>query len=1046
MQHIFQPALLDAFTRHETAIAMYDGQQDISFKVLQSLSFQVAARLLQDEARGAAIGILTASRTAMISSITGASLSGNVFVPLDSNLPVQRLASMIKVAGIKTVLYKSCDETLAALKEALAGEELVFADWDEVADASVEAACPELPAFSGSDSLYIYFTSGSTGVPKAVLGRNASLVQFLQWEIRQFNIEKGARFSQLVNPGFDAFLRDVFVPLLSGGVIVVPEKPTDVISEEQLAAWINAAKINYVHCVPSVFRLVSNKLENEHQFAELKAVFLSGEKILPVELKKWYDTLGSRVQLYNFYGTTETTMIRSFYAIQPGDVQLQRLPVGRPIADTNLYVLKSDGATCELLEEGDVYISSPFVTKGYWKDGAIDNSIFREDSETPGYFMYFTGDRGRLLANGDLEVLGRADDQLKIRGVRIEPGEIESLLLASEGVKEAAVYLTAVNGQPVLAAAVVLKDGQAAGENALSSYLNASLPANMVPGKWLIVNALPRLANGKLDRPALTTLQPASAEASASPMSETEQVIFDIWSGIIKNQDFTKTNTFFEVGGNSFHLISLVAKIHGKYGIRLSIKDIFQHNTVEKMAAFLGQKKGGEKMAVPKAEKAEFYNLSGGQFQVFHQQYLYEGSTAYNLPQFFIIDGDVDVERMKKVMEQLVAHHSTLRTGFTIKEGVPVQYVVENAVPEFEYRERTGITEDEQALMAQQFVRPFDLNRPPLFRAALVKRAEGSYLLMTDVHHIAADGFSQMMLNRDIALLYAGKPLTSSKLEYTDFAEWQYRERTSSRLKKQEEYWVNKLTPLPRPVQLPAYTLTVEENNQEGALFEFSLDKDTTQKIKKLVKDKDTTVFVFLMSVYNILLSKLGMQEDITVGTAVDGRSMPGLENIAGMFVNTLVIRNKVESDRSFTIFLDKVKESVMGALDNQDLPYEEVVNKLKASQSVRSNLFNVMLVYLNMEVPTEFDSKGIRPYTYKTKTSKFDMTLTGFEVNGEIRVKMEYSTQVFFEGQVEKIASYFTEITQQALNDQNVMLGDIVLQHNLEAINYEVSSFEFNF
>jgi mycobactin peptide synthetase MbtE len=1046
-QTVFQTALLNALEKNENRPAIQEAGKLLSYGELKSLSEAVAQRLLCHPAYepGNSVGIAAAGTAELVSAMIGVSMAGGVFVPLDASLPGSRLVLMLEIAAANILLYSDTKLIPESIKENPNSKMTLL----NLHDTQPGLSNVPMPEWKQDDALYIYFTSGSTGTPKAVLGCNQSLTHFIKWEIAEMGILPGSRFSQLINCGFDAFLRDVFVPLFSGGTIVAPASRTNLFTQENLLRWVTLEQIHYIHCVPSVFRVLSSGISSPADTASIKAIFMSGEKIHPADAKAWFDKAGTAAALYNFYGATETTMIRCFHRISPGDASAAVIPAGKPVADTRIYVLDDASQHCATGTEGDVYISSPFVTKGYFNAGNTDSGIFSSDLSEAGngYRMYKTGDRGIINSNGSLELRGRTDAQFKINGIRIEPGEIESAMMNCEGVSEAAVFKTEAGGMEMLAAAVVQAGTAGPDAAQLTEALYGALPAYMIPSRFLFVSKLPRLANGKLNRLALSGTDEAAETGEAEELNETEQVLYSTWSSIIAKTGFSKKSSFFELGGNSFHLINLVAKVFQQFSIRLSIKDIFKYNSVEKLAAFISQKNEVVIDAIPAVPEAAYYHLSRSQFQIFHQQQIFEGTTLYNLPQFFTLEGAVDPDGLKTVFEKLLQAHPSLRTGYSFQNDAPVQFIAKDAAVDFTYSDLTGISSEDAEALMDSFVQPFDLEKPPLFRAKLVKATAEKYLLMTDVHHIAADGFSQIILNRDLMLLSTGRQLPEQTVRYIDYAAWQQGRQAEAAIKAQQDYWVKKLTPLPRKAELPVQTAVTDENDLSSDTFYFAIDAYDTERIKALVREEEATVNTFLLTVFNILLARLSAQDDIIIGTPSDGRSRTELANVVGMFVNTLAVRNEVPRDMPFSRLLDTVKKSMLEALDNQDVPFDELVNLLKVPHSTRNRLFNIMFVYLNMEV--QQDNQGaikVHPYPRKTNSARFDIILTGFEQAGEVKMKIEYLEQLFSNEQVSLIADYFTTIVKQVLDNREVTPGDIMFHHTMESVNYEISSYEFNF
>lgn len=1047
---IFQEQLDIALNLHSDKTAIECGSSQVSYRQLLQNAQAISAVLTKqfETQKGRFAGILSTNRKDIIYAITGISRAGGVFVPLDAALPQERILQMVDSIGLSIILTSRDELQRAGLEQKLTGDVTILFIEDIIKDTPVDSPVVKtLP----TDALYIYFTSGSTGRPKAIAGKNKSLLHFVKWEIEAFQIKANSRFSQLITPGFDAFLRDVFVPLFSGGTICIPENPKAIFNEKALTNWAHQERIEYIHCVPSVFRLLNNAEIHGGLFPELKYIFLSGEKIIPAELANWYKQFGDRTRLVNFYGTTETTLISAFYCIRPADASRENIPVGKPMADAELRILDNDLKPVGPLQTGELYIGTAYSSLGYYNDKALNEKKFIADTghAEPDFVLFKTGDKARMLESGDIELLGRIDRQIKLRGMRIEPEEIEQILIKHQLVKDAVVDVVEVNGQQVLNAFLVLagtEEGLQTKEE-IDWHLRAFLPDYMVPAQLIIIKELPRKVNGKIDYHELKQYVPDNSAGKTAPVTEDEKQLFNLWSGIIRTDKFGIKDTFFEVGGNSFHLINLVAKVHSTFKVRLSIQEIFLHNTVEKLAAFIAGKTKKNETVIPVAPLQETYPLSSGQFQIYQQQQLQPHSTTYNLPQFFILKGALDTDKLKEAFQQLSEIHPALRTGFIFENDEPVQFILDKVNIDVVYKDTPAWTAEEELQYLQRFVKPFDLSKAPLLRAEILKKDKDHYLLLIDVHHIVADGVSQKILNRDLLRLYGGKKIQPTELQYKDFAVWQNKERANRGFEKQQQYWLKRLASPPPLIPLPTDYSSYDPSSAEGAVFDFTLSAKQSEEIKKLVKEKQVTLFSFFLSVYYILLSKLSGQKDLVIGTAASGRRLQSLEHIAGMFINILALREYVDPDTSFYQFLKQVQEQSMEALENQDLPFDEVVRQLKLPRSRNNPLFNVMLVYQNMDIAQE-EHPGFtaEAYPFVQQTSKFDITLFVREINNTISFKAEYSTQLFYEQQVARFMKYFSEIITSLLEDPGVKIRDILLSHDLEEAIGGNEQIEFNF
>ncbi|MBA4053913.1 MAG: hypothetical protein C0490_04300, partial [Marivirga sp.] len=975
------------------------------------------------------IGICTGNITDLVISITGTILARCVFVPLDASWPEKRFSSIVQQSNLKAIITsgdgltegKSNSNSVLSLK-------LV-----DLLNKQVKGNQANQPDYQENDDLYIYFTSGTTGVPKGIVGKNSSLWHFLNWEIETFQIKEGQRFSQLISPYFDAFLRDIFVPLTSGGTICVCPKEEGFLTAEKLAQWIDEQRINLIHCVPSVFRMFNHAAISVNGFQTLKHVLLSGERIIPAELITWYDTFGDRIQLVNLYGATEATLISSYYRIKPEDVTRTKIPIGQPIADTELVIMDKNRKLCKPLIAGDLYIVSNYLSNGYLDNSELMAEKFVRTDE--GRWSFRTGDGARILTDGSIDLLGREDRLIKVRGVRIELDEIERVLVACQGVKNAVVLH---DKKDDLLIAFVTGDSSETDQKAFTEmaekHLGDYLPLNMIPSKVIVLNALPLLSNGKIDYQKI--LESNNTEVITAPADEIERKLFTIWTEILGTKEVSTDKRFNSAGGNSLSIMRLIPRLFSEFGLKITLAELFTNLTIQKQAALI---KGKLKMQgvsaneqdtnalieIEKAPDLPFYSLSSSQKRLYFLNALDSTSLSYNMPQVVQIDGELNKEKLEGVVNKLITRHESLRTVIATIDGNPVQKIVDELPFSIEYFE-LGVFQASDLIT--EFIRPFDLNEAPLFRIGLIKISDQSHLLLVDIHHIISDGRSQSVLIKDFMALYNNEQLVELSLQYKDYSEWQQRIVHRKQSPDAGEFWKREFKEEVSVLELPTDYLRPQMKSFGGSNRSFLLDKKVTNRLKALGVETGTTMFMMVLSIFNILLSKLSNQEDITIGTSVEGRYQKDLEGIMGMFVNTLVLRNNVKGDLSFRNFLSKVKNRTLLCFENQSYPYEELIGNLQLARNISRNpLFDVMLVFQNFE-QAELIIPGLKltPYDNGHSISKFDLTLEVVESDEELNLNFEYSTELFHEKTIERFIEYFQRIVAEVTKDADKKLSDI--------------------
>ena len=587
-------------------LAIERAAERITYSTLEANSNKLANFLLSaGMERGALVAILADDTIEVITSIIGVLKAGGVFVPLDPAIPENRLQAMIaEVTPAWFLVQSKFLNTLTHVTGATTERaKIVGLDNADVAE-ELGADYPRIefygrhpntqkPAveYDADDMCYIYFTSGSTGRPKGIAGRLKGIDHFIRWEIKTLNVSGGTRVSQLTTPAFDAFLRDIFTPLCAGGTVCVPESRETIVDADKLIEWLDESRINILHCVPSLFRAIVNQPLNPDRLAALQYILLAGEPLLPADVKRWMDVYGDRVQLVNLYGPTETTMTKLYYFVQPADQERRFIPIGKPMEGSRALVLDAKGQACPPGAVGEIYIRTPYRTLGYYKQPELTQEVFVQNpfNDNPKDIVYRTGDLGRVLEDDNFEFLGRKDQQVKIRGVRIELREIEDLLRNHQGVKDVAVVdLEDTSNNKYLCAYVVLAEQLESG--ALREHLSANLPSYMLPSAFVVLDALPRTISGKVDRRALP--KPAQWRAQqefVAPSTPLEESVARIWCQVLNVERVGIHDSFFELGGHSLLATQLLSRVRAELDVDVPLGTLFATPTVAGLALAITQ-------------------------------------------------------------------------------------------------------------------------------------------------------------------------------------------------------------------------------------------------------------------------------------------------------------------------------------------------------------------------------------------------------------------------------------------------------------------------
>lgn len=1040
---VFQHKLIESLNRHSANIAIrYEDRQitysqlsDISGKISRFLSATLPDTLIP-------VGILSTDRAAIIPAVIGICNARCIFVPLDPTWPSKRLERMFADLDLKYIISSGSNTQLEQTINDAGITTFFITDILKASPAEVAHTI----SYQDDDSLYVYFTSGTTGMPKGIVGKNDSLLQFLMWEIDEFGFNEPLRYSQLISPYFDAFLRDIFIPLLTGGTICIPAYDGATFPVEQLSDWVNSAGIHVIHCVPSVFRSINTSGLTADDYPALKYVLMSGEKIIPGELKNWQEVFNARIQLVNLYGATETTMIRSFYRIMAGDAEKARIPIGTPIRDTEILILNADFKPCVTLIPGDLYIVSRYMSKGYLNNPELTNSRFfsihiPNRGET---FVFKTGDKARKLADGNFDLIGREDRQIKLRGIRVELDAVEYLLCQSAMVRNAVVVKEQAGDTEFLKAFILVRDGIPETEDiytALRAYMAEQAPDYMIPSDILVVEEFPLLGNGKIDYKALLNIKPH--HTIELPVNTTEEKLLQIWKELLGAESISVSDEFLRIGGNSLAIMSLIAKINKEFGIKVALSELFKNMTIRKQAAYILHSSPDDAMNImPVIEKA-YYHTSLTQGRMYYNYMLDKNDRAYNLPMAIEMDESCEVDRLKEVVVSLVKRHESLRTSFKTERGKLVQYIETGINPQIT---EIFATQEEEGDVLDQFIRPFNLEEAPLFRCAIVHLAKGRRIFVMDVHHIVCDGMSQIILEKDFLRLYKGEILPPLTLQYKDYAEWEFNYRLSDEYRSFRSSWMDVFKgDVPR-LRLPSL-IDVQEIGNKGSEVVFEMDRALIYAIAEKVGDGEVTISSLLLSFYFIYLAGITGSNDIVIGIASSGRVQYQVEEVVGVFVKTLPVRFTVQASSYYKEWLQSLHQSLIAAFDAQLCDLADIISDLNlAVPTPVTHLFDTMFTFQNFEKSSIFSgNSGFREYHIKSPAPKFPIAIVVTETPDVFSFRMEYASSYFLPADIDMLANMFKDLVLRIAENTGARISEFIAAP-VAARQLSVQDISFNF
>jgi amino acid adenylation domain-containing protein/non-ribosomal peptide synthase protein (TIGR01720 family) len=1013
----------------------------LSFAELDALARQLAVRLRR---RGVGpevrVGICAPRSLAAVVAILATWKAGGAFVPLDPAYPPERLAFMMRDAGIAVLL------AAAGLETRLPGSEvprLVLERRPGVRPSA--AAATSLPAAADLDQLaYVLYTSGSTGRPKGTAVSHRALANYLLWAIGHYPVAAG-RGAPVHSPlGFDLTLTALLAPLLAGRTVeLLPEHAGPGALSGALGS---AAAWSLVKLTPSHLEILNQALARNDLAGQTHALIIGGEALRGGALEPWRSA-APQTRLFNEYGPTETVVGCCVYEVPPGPAAAAAVPIGHPIANARIYLLDERLRPVPRGLAGQLYVGGMGLARGYLGLPDLTAAVFIPDpfAGEPGARLYRTGDLARLAEDGILEFHGRVDEQVKLRGFRIEPGEIEAVLAEHPQVQAAAVAVReAVPGNRFLAAYVVGRGEAAPSALALEQFLRARLPDFMVPAAFVRLPALPLSANGKVDRRALPATLADAEPPPWRPQSLTEDLLAEIWTRVLGRAPAGRDADFIAHGGHSLLAMQVLARVRRVFGLEIAIDRFFARPTLAALAAQIDSGLlGGEAPELPaigpRARDGEL-PLSAAQERLWVLSQLSPGGAAYHIPAALLLRGELSIPALAHGLSEVVRRHEVLRTTFGDVDGRAVQRVAPcapRALPVVDLAalpppcRRTEL--DRLALVHAR--RPFQLSSEPPLRFLLVRLAAAEHAALCCLHHIAADGWSVHVLVRELSELYAAaldgrRPrLAELKVQYADFALWQRRWAGSDRLAAQLAYWRHRLAGRAAALELPADRPRPAVRTDAGALWRFTLPAGLRGALRASGRDAGATLFMVLLAGFQALLTRLTGQPVIDLGTVVAGRGRLEIEDLIGLFVNTLVLRLEPPPGASFAELLAHVRQVTIAAQAHQELPFERLVEALKPERDLgRTPLFQVMAALDVPAAQAELSGLQVEALPLHTRAAKFDLSLLMRDDGDLLGGLFEYSIELFDAATVARLAGGLLNLLQAAAADPSQRTAELPL------------------
>ncbi|WP_234320145.1 non-ribosomal peptide synthetase [Streptomyces sp. SBT349] len=1038
--------------RTPDAVCVTHGGRRLTYREADRRSDQLG-RLLR--ARGVradeAVAVAAGRSVTSVVAVLGILKAGAAWLPLDPGEPAPRLARTLGDSGARLVLAEK-RHAGAVSATATATPVIVLDDAWSVLDDVDDAPLPGVT--TPANAAYVLYTSGSEGARKGVVGTHEGVVNRLRWMAETYPYAPGEVACQRVAGTFVDAVAELFGPLLAGVPLAVLDEDTTA-DASRLVRALREERVTRLVVVPSLLRVLLVALEASAEgLPALRCVTVSGETLPPDLLPRFRELL-PRARLLNLYGSTEVAADATWYdagtaaSPAPAGEVTRSVPIGRPLTGLRVHLLDGAAGPVPVGAPGELCVGGPGLARGYLNDPARTAERFVPDpfATEPGARLYRTGDLARYRADGTLELLGRADAQVKVRGVRVEPAEIEAALVRHPRVTAAAVTAAEAGGEPRLVAHVVAEEGTE--DRALRRFLAERLPAALLPAAYVFTGALPLTPSGKTDRRALAASPgaPLPRPAEAEPLTGTERRLRTLWAEELGTTAVPLGASLFDLGGSSLTAMRLALRIQAACDVAVDARELFTAPSVAAMAALVDERAGsGPAALIPRHAGDGPAPLSFAQQRLWFLQQYQPDSPALNLPYALRLRGPLDVGALERALTRATTRHDVLHTSFPVVDGQPVQVAGEPGPVELPVTDLSGLPEAERPeealrLARQEAGRPFDLAADPALRMRLIRLGADEHLLVVVLHHVVADGWSLRVLVDDISRCYAdgdgdvlGDP-PAAPVRYADYAAWQRETLTDERLAAGLAYWREELAGAPTLLDLPTDRPRTPGAGAPAGLRQITVSRELTARIRDMAREEGVTVFMVLVAAFSAVLSRYAGQREVCVGTPVANRERAETERLVGFFANTLVLRTDVSGGVSFTELLGRVRRTVLGAFEHRTVPFERLVEELRPERDLsHTPLFQAMLMLHDEPLaPAGLPGLEVSPLTLTNGAAKYEVSLELTDEPGGLTGLLEYDAGLFDAATMDRFARHLETFLRSAVAEPDRPVADMRLLDEAE-------------
>ncbi|HTI09033.1 MAG TPA: amino acid adenylation domain-containing protein [Puia sp.] len=1028
--HLFQDQA--TATPHHAAVVFRNRM--LTYAMLNRYANRIAGHLRRQchVAPNSKVGILLHRSENMIISMIGTLKAGAAYVPLDGRLPAARIAYIMEDAGISTLITEPdllTDLPFFEGNVVLASELLQEPPTEEE-----EVPFVDTPGDIG----YIIYTSGSTGKPKGVVIEHRSLADYIVTITGYLGISSMDRVLQQSTITFDISVEEIFPVLCAGGTLVVAEHNRDFYS---IIKEIRDNKVTLISSTPEFIGLINNQPALfDQELTSLRCIVSGGDTLRPSHVSNIMD----KVTIYNSYGPTESTVCATYHKVTGSDLAADTIPIGRPLPNRKIFILDGSRQLVPVGVVGEMYIGGEGLAREYLNLPGISNDRFIENPYLPGERLYRSGDLAKWLPDGNIEFAGRKDAQIKLRGYRIELGEIENTLLKHKDITDAVVLLQGEeNKNKFLVAYTITR--KKVGADRIKNFLTRYLPDYMVPEIYVPMSALPYTMNGKIDTKALPRPweEGADEDGAASPVTPAQEAIVRVWGDVLKRKSIHINAHFFELGGNSLTAVEVISRVQELLHKELSLKDIFTYTCLKDLAAYVETLPEIGRTGIARADSSDVYPVPPAVGRMYLLWLMEPKSVAYNIPGLFQIVGSLETSRFEKAIQIIIRQHEILRTTFMMKEDIIVQQVHDSMPVPIQFYDH--IPSGEVIDLVKGLANPFNPQILPLFRLFVITTDKEELFLFCDIHHIIFDGISYELFVAAIQTAYQSDEVIEPLLQYKDYSVWMHQRVNDGDLNKDRDFWLHYLgrelpvtelaTDFPRPLV----------KSSKGAIIREVLDAGFAKEIRQAASDADCSLYIFMMAAFQLLLYKYTGRKQILIGTPVASRTHPDLENMIGLFINTVVIQVTVEPEATWNEWLQSGKLNVLDVMAHQEYPFDNLVEDLDVEPDISRNpLFQILFTFDQPGNTGLIPANSIQflARRFEEASSKLDLTCNVDDRGNEIGINMTFNTDLFERATINRLLQHYMKLLKTVVTNGSQRIAELDILSEQEKYS---QLYEFN-